>query len=89
MSVAVELTPAEVAEKAAVAAMKNAQSNMDRVLKRVSSLESELRMAQATLKNVSGYVGEHSHTWPTSGANARKVRDVIAEAVARAEAVLS
>lgn len=85
-----DLTPQEDAAKAAVVAMRNAQSNMDKVLKRVSHLEDELRLAQSNLKSTLGYVGEHTHQWPaSSGISGRKVKDVIAEAVARIEKVLA
>ena len=82
-----ELTPQEAADKAAVAAMRGAQSNMEKVLKRVSTLEGELRSAQAVIKNASMYVGENAHTYPING-NSQSVKTFLANAVARIEAVL-
>lgn len=85
-----ELTPQEESAKAAVVAMRNAQSNMDKVLKRVAQLEDELRTASYALKNTLGYVGEHSHAWPiSSGQPGRKVKDAIGDAIARIEKVLA
>lgn len=47
-------------EKAAVSSMKNAKSNMDEVLARVSRLESALSAASRTIKTLKGHVGSDS-----------------------------
>lgn len=50
-------------ERASVAAMKNAQSNMSAVLDRVSTLESCLRRVQSQLSRTKGYIGSSAYVY--------------------------
>lgn len=50
-------------ERASVAAMRNAQSNMTAVLDRVATLERALTRAQNSLSRCKGYVGPNVYIW--------------------------
>lgn len=63
-----EKTEEQIAkDKAAVLAMKNAQSNMGAALNRIEDLERALRGASSAIGQLKGYISPSVYTYPSNG----------------------
>lgn len=74
-------------DKAAVDAMRNAKSNMDAALTRISTLEAALGRARDDLTRTKSFIGTHVYTYGASG-NQRTVHDYIDDMVSSATKAL-
>lgn len=75
-------------DKAAVDAMRNAKSNMDAALVRITTLESALKYARDNLTNTKQWVSASVYTYTGSGRDQKSVHAVIDDAVAHATKAL-
>lgn len=83
-----EATEEKIArDKAAVDAMRNAKSNMDAALARITTLEQALAYARDNLVRTKQYIGAPNYTYPASG-NAVTVHASIDAMVAHATKAL-
>jgi hypothetical protein len=74
-------------DKAAVDAMRNAKSNMDAALARITTLEQALTYARDNLGRTKQYIGASNYVW--SGSNERQsVHDAIDQMVSHATKAL-
>lgn len=63
-----EKTEEQIAkDKAAVEAMRNAKSNMDAALSRITDLERSLAYAADCLSKAKGYISSNVYCYPVSG----------------------
>jgi len=67
-------------DKAAVDAMRNAKSNMDAALARISTLETALAYARDNLSRVKGYISPNVYTYGAQGTVHAAIDDMIAHA---------
>lgn len=65
-------------DREAVKAMSGSKGHMERVLSRVSTLESALKLAGNQLRDAKKFVGENCYTYPVSG-NSRTVAATLEE----------
>lgn len=75
-------------DKAAVDAMRNAKSNMDAALARITTLEGALKYARDNLTAAKQWVSPNCYTYTGSGRDQRTVHAFVDEAVAHATKAL-
>lgn len=73
-------------DKAAVDAMRNAKSNMDYALARISTLESALNNARDAIRQAKGYIAAGVYTYP--GQHQSTVHDRLDAYIAAADKAL-
>lgn len=85
MTIIFEKTEEQIAkDKAAVEAMKNAKSNMDAALSRISTLEYELGVARGEMTKFKSFVPKDGYVY----GGQKSMHDVMDAAIARATKAL-